>query len=559
MKLKNRAFPLILTITLLTGFAGLYIYHFFQQSEEEIIAANQAITKSAVSQLAFETQRNILPIWKEQLFGKNAITKAVERSVDSLFSDIVKDVLINYERVEGGVYFYELDEFIGYGFPTIAPPIPAFGPPPRSYNIIREQVRETITQDSFFTRVHEFDPAIFPLSTKPLMYDGEIIGAAWARKHIERELAATQSFTSGNFLFTFGLVLFFISLSIFIAYSFKKHIQEIRKGLNRMKKNPGFRLKERHGVLGFINRHINDMMNAQMKEQEKRKRLERELYQTEKMATLGNLIAGAAHEINTPISIIKTRTQIWERKLKKNGKSIPAGEVLTDESIHIVHSEINRVSDLIKRLLLLSKPVGKLKKPIYIHDLLEEKINWIKQVYPDKQIETFIHKDSQLPLIQVDPQSIDQVFMNILKNAVESSKNHCRIEISTHFLNEVSAAEITVRDYGRGIPKSIINQVFDPFFTTKESGTGLGLSISYEFIKAHGGTLHFEIPTTNEQQTEIINTEAEKTINVDAKTSEMWSSGKYYTFSKGLSESETIRNSDNNRGTLCVIRLPLNS
>lgn len=554
MKLKNRAFPIILLVTFLVGFSGLFIYQFFQQSEDEIISANRAITESSVSKLAFETQKEIVPIWRERLYGRDAITKAEERSVDTLFSSVVNDVLANFDRVEGGVYFFELDEFIGYGFPTIDPPIPVFGPPPRSYNIIRNQVIETIEQDTFFTRLHEFDPAIFPLSTKPITFNGETIGAVWTRKHIERELAASQNITSNTFIFTLGLILLLLSIAIFLVYTFKKHIEEIKVGLNRMKKNPSFRLRERIGILGFITRYINDMMNAQIKEQEKRKRLERELYQTEKMATLGNLVAGAAHEINTPISIIKTRVQIWERKLEKYGKEIAAGKILTDESIQIVHSEVERVSTLIKRLLLLSKPVSKLKKPINIHDLIEEKLNWIKEVYQDKKIHTLLNIAPSLPTVEVDPQSIDQVFMNILKNAVEASGDFCRIEISTRFISDINIAEITIRDYGHGISKSVENQVFDPFFTTKENGTGLGLSISYEIIRAHGGSLHFESPATDEKITE---TELDKSVKADHESSaEVWSSGKYYTYSQGLSKTETVKNNGANPGTICIIQLP---
>lgn len=557
MRLINKEFPVIVLITFAIGISGLYIFHTFQKSEEEIIAANSAITESSVSQLAFEVQKEVVPIWRERLYGKDAITKAMERSVDTLLSGVVNNILMKYSRVEGGIYFFKLDEFIGYGFPTIEPPIPAFGPPPRSYDIIRDQVIETIHHDTFITKLHEFDPAIFPLSTKPITYNGETIGAVWTRKHIERELASIQNISSPTFLLSLGLTLFGLSIVIFFAYSLKKHLKEIRTGLRHMKKNPSFRFTEKKGMLGFITRYINNLMDAQKKEQEKRKRLERELYQTEKMATLGNLVAGAAHEINTPISIIKTRLQIWERKLIKEGYDVPAEKILTSESVQIVHSEIDRVSKLIKRLLLLSKPVSRLKRPTNIHNLIEEKLKWIKKAYPDRKIETSFERAKRIPPVEVDPQSIDQVFMNIFKNAVEASKETCFIKVSTlHFHNE-SEVEIRIRDYGNGIPKSVVTQIFDPFFTTKDYGTGLGLSISYEIIKAHGGTLYFEVPTPDEQTSEsnreIVTDQVEKPISKNLNA------GKYLAYSQGLSESRTLTSNEGNPGTICIIRLPLNN
>jgi len=555
MRLINKEFPVIVLITFALGISGLYIFQAFQKSEEEIIAVNSAITESSVSQLAFEVQKEVVPIWRERLYGKDAITKASERSVDTLFSKVVNDILANFNRVEGGIYFFELDEFIGYGFPTIDPPIPAFGPPPRSYDIIRDQVVETIHQDTFITKLHEFDPAIFPLSTKPITYNGETIGAVWTRKHIERELASIQNLTSSTFLYSLGLTLFGLSIIIFFAYSLKQHIKEIKTGLSRMKKNPSFRLTEKRGMFGFITRYINNLMDAQEKEQEKRKRLERELYQTEKMATLGNLVAGAAHEINTPISIIKTRLQIWERKLLKEGGDVPAKKILTGESVQIVHSEIDRVSKLIKKLLLLSKPVSRLKRPTNIHNLIEEKLSWIKKAYPNRTIETTFEKGLPLPLVEVDPQSIDQVFMNIFKNAVEATEEACIIKISTQHFHREGEVEIRIRDYGNGIPKSVVSQIFDPFFTTKDHGTGLGLSISYEIIKAHGGTLYFEDPSPDEDTSEI-NREI-VTDKLEKPLSKNLNAGKYLAYSQGLSEATDLTSSEGIPGTICIIRLPL--
>src|SRR5690625_5574702 len=150
-------------------------------------------TRTASAKLLLDGEQNIEPIWETYLAGRDRITKADERMADSLLSASVQSVLNNFHLVEGGYYFYTLDAFIGYGFPTINDPKPAFGPPPRSYNIIREQVRKSVEEEEILTNLHRFDPAIFPLTTQPVYLDNEIIGAVWTRIHLERKLNAVNS------------------------------------------------------------------------------------------------------------------------------------------------------------------------------------------------------------------------------------------------------------------------------------------------------------------------------------------------------------------------------
>lgn len=482
-------------VILFTTITGFYLYKGILKSADEIVEDNKNFTRTAVAKLVLESRENLSPVWEDHLRGNDKITKASERVADSLLSGHVQSVLSNFYRVEGGFYFYELDEFIGYSFPTIAEPKPAFGPPPRSYNIIREQVRATVDQDSLLTKLHQFDPAIFPLSTQPIYRDGEIIGAAWARIHLERKLATSQSIQSGTFFLTIGAVLFGLAITVIIVWSLRTRIMSIKEGLNTMKHDPAHRLAEHGGPLGFISHSINELTDIQQKEQKKRKKLERELFQKEKMATLGNLIAGTAHEINTPISIIKTRIQIWERKLQQaqgNGSKKP---LISDDSLRIVHDEIERVSDLIKRLLYFSKPVRKEKKPVDLHELLSEIVLWLPDAYPGYSLSFQTRWSEPAPIVLADRDSIEQVFVNVLKNAVEVSDKTTTVVIKTEFASEGDLVKVRIRDFGSGISNDIKTQVFDPFFTTKHSGSGLGLSISNEIIKAHHGTIYFQEPS----------------------------------------------------------------
>jgi signal transduction histidine kinase len=473
---------------------SFYLYQGVLKSAEEIIEDNKNITQTAVKKLTEQSATYVQPIWKEHLANKNKITKQEERDIDTLLSVSVQQVLTNFHRLEGGYYFSGLDEFLGYSFPTISDPKPAFGPPPRSYNIIREQARQTIQRDTLLTELHQFDPAIFPLSTQPIYVDGEIIAVAWARTHIERKLSTSQTIQSGTFFLTVGAILVGLFITVLTVWTLRSRMKEIKEGLSEMKYEPDRRLKEYNGAFGVISRSINEMMNTQQKEQDKARKLQSELHQKDKMASLGNLIAGTAHEINTPISIIKTRIQMWERALKKSQKLNSSSTIVTVDSLSIIQDEIERVSSLIKKLLFFSKPLKNEKTYVNIHDLLLLNIKRVEQAYPGYNFYIETDFDNKIPKIFADEEAIDHVLINILKNSVEASPEDCNLLIKTTLVKSEGNLLIKIRDFGTGISNEIKNRIFEPFFSKKVNGTGLGLSICNEIITAHNGKIEFSTP-----------------------------------------------------------------
>lgn len=476
---------------------SIYLYQGVLKSADEIIEDNKNITQTAAKKLTEQTLHNIEPVWENYLANKNKITKQEERDIDSLLSASVEQVLTNFHRLEGGYYFAGLDEFLGYSFPTIGDPKPAFGPPPRSYNIIREQALQTIERDTLLTELHQFDPAIFPLSTQPIYIDGEIIAVAWARTHIERKLSTSQTIQSGTFFLTVGAILVGLFITVIAVWTLRFRIKEIKEGLSEMKYNPNRRLKEYDGAFGVISRAINEMMDTQLKEQEKAKKLQSELHQKDKMASLGNLIAGTAHEINTPISIIKTRVQMWERALKRPRDLNGSSTIVTEDSLNIIHNEVERVSSLIKKLLFFSKPLKNEKTYVNIHDLTAINIKRVVQAYPGYNFQIQTDFDDSIPKVFADEEAIDHVLINILKNSVDASPEDCKLFIKTKLDESEDTIIITVRDFGIGVSDEIKARIFEPFFSKKENGTGLGLSICNEIITAHNGTIEFSIPDNN--------------------------------------------------------------
>lgn len=487
--LRTKALIIAALFATVVIFMSVYVSFSINKSKENIIQVNTEISVNALERFGDDIQELIEKVWIEELKGKAAITRQHERLADSILSESVYAILKEYEGIEGGIYFFELDEFIGYAYPSIPSPKPVFGPPPRSYNIIRDQVRASILESRRITELHGFDPATFPLSTQPVNIDGENIAGLWTRVHIARELAATGNVTRALVNMTLIVTLLGFIIAITVSWRLKKSMEDIRLGLEKVKTDNEYRLPEKKGLPGFINHHINDMLSNLLLEQKKRHKLEKELNQKEKMATLGKMIAGAAHEINTPISIIKTRVQMWERMLAKSN-GVSTNSPVSKESMELVRHEIDRVSKLVKRLLVFSRPVSELKQVFNLLDVIRERAEATYKNGDSSQVVINIISDEKKFAILGDMYAIEQVIINVLNNSVQSGAT--KVDFTLRKSESGSFALLKIEDNGSGISDEVVGQVFDPFFTTKEDGTGLGLSIAYEIIRAHNGGIHYE-------------------------------------------------------------------
>jgi len=489
LSLRLKALLIASGFVLLIVGGAVYLHFFLQESADEVVAANQAMTEAAVHALNKAAAPLIDSLSGSSFLLDSSWTKSEERSVDRILSVVTTQELSGFEGTEGGFYFYAADQFLGYAFPTSPPPKPAFGPPPRSYHIIRQQARLSANQGRRIVELHQFDPATFPLVTEPITIKGRTIGAVWARIHIERLLPTVR-------LTTVLIVAAILSAAgfmvvIMIAWSLRKHTEEIRIGLDTLQRDTTFRFPERRGVFGNIMRSINAMVAARAREQLLHAQLEQELHQQDKMATLGKLIARVAHEVKTPLAVIKTRIQMWQRRLRRHGQSGRSPEVISNESMGLVVGEIDRLSDLVKRLLLFSKPVAEAPRPTNVNAVLERSMAVVVPSAREHHVRVHTDFSPTLPCLKVDPQGLEQVFLNVCSNAIDAMATGGQLAVATAQEDGGDAVAITVTDSGTGIPAEILPRVFDPFFTTKEHGVGLGLSIAYEVVRAHGGRIEF--------------------------------------------------------------------
>ena len=211
----------------------------------------------------------------------------------------------------------------------------------------------------------------------------------------------------------------------------------------------------------------------------------------EKMAAIGQLAAGIAHELNTPLGTISILSAEIERALKEPGAE--QGEIVR-EYLSDMRGEIDRCKGIINDLLGFSKSGFVRKEPVDMNGLVSKTLELLKKGKYGEQVEIRPSFDPSLRPIETDPDRFRQVLFNILKNAIEALEDNGngRIDISTSVAD--GFVSVTVEDNGPGIPRELIKRVFEPFFTTKPvgKGTGLGLSVSYGIMRDLKGEIRIE-------------------------------------------------------------------
>jgi histidine kinase len=231
----------------------------------------------------------------------------------------------------------------------------------------------------------------------------------------------------------------------------------------------------------------------------KRLMTEQQLIQASKMTTLGEMATGVAHELNQPLSVIKTASSFLSRKVKKN-------EEIKDEILRTlteeIESHVDRASKIISHMREFGRKSEVSKERVQVNETLDRAHEIFSQQLKLREIEVLKDYEENLPLILADSNRLEQVFINLLINArdaIEEKLNELghrnvdkNIFLKTSYQGKM--IKIEVRDTGKGIPQPILDKIFEPFFTTKEvvRGTGLGLSISYGIVQDYDGTIKVE-------------------------------------------------------------------
>jgi len=212
------------------------------------------------------------------------------------------------------------------------------------------------------------------------------------------------------------------------------------------------------------------------------KRSKSYIRRADRLASLGTLTAGLAHEIRNPLVAIKTLTQLLPERFED--------EEFRNHFLHIASDEVDRISSLVNELLEFARPSDPKFDMESINTILDGMVLLVSPEAKKKQIRTLKHYDQDLPLVTVDREQIKQVFLNILLNAIEATPPRGTILVKTRSFVKPAGeplAQIEITDSGCGIPAQYLEDIFTPFFTTKSKGSGLGLAICNQIVLDHRG------------------------------------------------------------------------
>tara|TARA_R110002096_G_scaffold434360_3_gene655712 strand:+ start:15514 stop:18639 length:3126 start_codon:yes stop_codon:yes gene_type:complete len=318
----------------------------------------------------------------------------------------------------------------------------------------------------------------------------------------------------------FYFQIWFIALSIIIIVFCLYTFYRIRFFLLvKQKQKLKLLVKERTNEIDQQNRKLN-IYNQSLKEQKEAlevalnalSKTQTKLIQSEKMAALGVLTAGVAHEINNPMNYIKSGAEILKMISKiENNEVLIQDKETYEQVMDGINIGVERIVSITKSLGSFSRKDDRLDSKVNINKVLKDTVTILHHEYKER-INVLFEFDSKHLYVSGNESKLYQVFTNLLINAIHSIENEGTIKIETK--STIDKALIIIEDTGCGIPEEILGKIYDPFFTTKEAGkgTGLGLSIVYNIIEEHRGNISFQ---SSEKKGTIVTVELE--LNLEAE------------------------------------------
>jgi signal transduction histidine kinase len=378
-------------------------------------------------------------------------------------------VLQLYKGIKGGMYMAESDRIMGYAYPTVES---------------QDESELTTKEKSFVRTLAGRAVVIGETVTQSGWIDrDEVVGAAirskdmttWTMRRVtvlRYPLLATHRGWLAALVFS---TILGVGGIISIWYMLHSGVMTIQQGLGQLEENFSFRLPSIRGDLGQVSLAINRMA-------ERRMALEEKLRRQDRLAALGKVVSGVAHEVRNPLNSIKLTLQLLERRLKRG--------VAAANEVQECLQEIDRLDVIVGRLLAFGRPAMTNRHTQEIAPLIFQAIKMVHDPMQNKNVR--IDASGQEPDLaaDVDGPQIIQVLINLLLNAIDASPVSGTVTLSATSLGLNIC--IRISDQGSRIPDDVRPHVFDAYYTTKPEGSGLGLAVSREIVVNHGGALEFE-------------------------------------------------------------------
>lgn len=348
---------------------------------------------------------------------------------------------------------------------------------------IKNACRESAAAKTAVTKKLEIGANILNISVLPVeenKFKDNTVSAVFAA----RQTPQANIFADRFNLLTQGFLLISIIASAILAFftlrDWRAGMFKIETGLNAIAGDLSERIDEpKIAELNRISREINNLAGNLESNVNRQKQLEADLVRNEKLAALGRVASGVAHEVRNPLASMKLKIQLAERH--------KSDEIKLGNTFNVLLEEIERLDGIVKKLLDVSRPAKLNLVETNLKTILESRIPLLKEKSESQKVRVESSLENDL-LLGADSEKLAQVFDNLLLNSLEAMPDGGVLEILAAKKDAQIAVEIS--DEGTGISEEIRTRLFEPFFTTKDKGTGLGLAISREIIEAHGGKLY---------------------------------------------------------------------
>jgi signal transduction histidine kinase len=451
--------------------------------KKQLIAITQNLAREYDDKAEFSRQNKELP-------PLNNPAAASSREVLTLLSRVV---LQSIEGVRGGFYSKTGDTLLGDSLSILQAPAEKSdreNTPGDEQRVLLEVARSAAETHQPSEQVLSSTANTVLVEAVPIRDGYSIVGSAWTVKRLG-VLPGANRFRA--YLITAGLgiaALASVLLTLLVIRNLQGGVRKIEGGLQSLEGNLASQIDSESDPeeIQRIGQAINRLGVALKENSQREKQIESQLRHAERLASLGRLVAGVAHEVRNPLATIRLRVQMCRRDTDNAN---------VKESCSVALEEIERLNGMVNRLLSFSRPVQLHMEPADLRNLVEERM----ESFRDWALKHGVTLTTDLPQndlsTQVDKDRMAQVFDNVIQNAIEAMSERG----GTLFVTLASkpgksdngnGVSLEFRDTGRGMKPSVISHVFDPFFTTKPSGTGLGLSICHELVQAHGGDIRVD-------------------------------------------------------------------
>jgi len=266
-----------------------------------------------------------------------------------------------------------------------------------------------------------------------------------------------------------------LAMTISISVRLRHGVEALQSGLSRLEHDFDYRLPPIGGDFGGVAQAVNRMAD-------RRGALEGTLRRQDRLAALGRVVSGVAHEIRNPLNSLRLTLELLDRRVRKG--------TAAGEEVREAIDEVDRLDQTLGRLLTFGRPNVDNRRLHDLRPLVDRAIRIVADQAQNKDVQLVLRAASDPLQADVDALAVEQILINLLMNAIDASPEHGTVTISTRVGPQ--GVRVEVADTGRGIEAADREQIFNPYFTTKENGTGLGLAISREMASHHDGSLEFE-------------------------------------------------------------------